>query len=98
MKRQALDLLITKAKSFGDSVWYAVETFSYQFDDAPKAVGYDRFATMCTALHPELGTDTELAELMVLEAFLRAGKYMPAEAKLTNRKRADDLIEKILKR
>lgn len=98
MKRADLELLIAKAKNFGDSVWYAVEFFGLFFDQASKSTSYDRFATMCTALYPELGADTELAELMVLEAFLRAGKYMPAEAKLKNRKRADDLIEKILKR
>lgn len=93
-----LELMIARAKSSGEIIWYQVKSLTTVVHDGQlTAEAYDHFAAMCDAYGKEF-TDSELGELLALEMFLRSGKRMPSEAKIINRKRADELKESILRR
>lgn len=99
-----LDMMIARAKSSGEQIWYQIKNLSLIMDDSTPTEeamsrAYDRYASMCEGFGSESNSrDPELGELLTLEMFLRAGKRMPIEAKTKNRKRADELKEKILRR
>lgn len=93
-----LDLMIARAKSSGEIIWYQVKSLTTVVHDGQlTAEAYDHFAAMCDAYGKEF-TDSELGELLAIEMFLRAGKRMTTDAKTTNRVRADQLKETILRR
>lgn len=101
MKRIApdnLDLIIARAKSSGEIIWYQIKSLDTVVNDGQLTEhAYDHFAAMCDAYAKEF-EDTELGELLALEMFLRSGKRIKPEIKTANRKRADELKEKILRR
>ncbi len=93
-----LELMIARAKSSGEIIWYQVKSIStIVYNDQLKEQAYDHFAGMCDAYGKEF-EDKQLGELLALEMFLRAGKRMTPDAKRINRNKADNLKEKILRR
>ena len=90
--------MIARAKIAGDQIWYHLKLLDLSLNNGQRTeTAFDRYAAMCDA-HNEGFEDTELGELISYEMFLRSGKRMSPEAKIENRKRADALKDKILRR
>lgn len=93
-----LNLMIARAKSSGEIIWYQVKSISSAvYGTEINQQAYDHFAGMCDAYAKEF-EDKQLGELLALEMFLRAGKRMTPDAKRINRAKADALKETILRR
>lgn len=92
-----LELMIARAKSSGEIIWYQIKAIQGVISDTETLPAYDYFAAVCDAFAKEF-TDKELGHLLAHEMFLRAGKKMPNDVKIENRKAADQLKEKILRR
>lgn len=92
-----LELMIARAKSSGEIIWYQIKAIQSVISDTETLPAYDYFAGMCVAFGEEF-EDKDLGQLLAIEMFLRAGRKMPNEVKFANRKTADQLREKILRR
>lgn len=92
-----LELMIARAKSSGEIIWYQIKAIQGVISDTETLPAYDYFAAICDAFAKEF-EDKDLGQLIAFEMFLRAGKKMPLDVKIENRKAADRLKEKILRR
>lgn len=104
--KEVLNLMIARAKNTGDQFWYHTKALYQVLEtSAPGETDHDdyrnraytSFANMCDSFAADF-KDQELGKVLALEMFLRAGKHIEPAIKHTNRKRADKLIENILRR
>jgi hypothetical protein len=92
-----LELMIARAKSSGEIIWYQIKAIQGVISDTETLPAYDYFAAICDAFAKEF-KDKDLGQLLAIEMFLRCAKRMAPEIKLHNRKEADRLKDKILRR
>lgn len=98
MKKYALDQMIVYAKEEGDRKWQNItQKYGVASGQTPPKEAFDEFADYCENPDVFFLNSPKGNNLRALEAFLRAGKHMPAAVKADNRRKADKLYDELLK-
>ena len=98
MDKITLDQIVARAKEEGLTQWEIItREAGISSGQTPSPHVFNRFADWCESGKVFFLQEPKVNNLREFEAFLRAGKHMPRDVKIANRKIADRLYDEILK-